>query len=521
MNRGRIAGLLLLVVGLAGASVAAEKAAVADAAEQRNSALIRKLLDARADVNATQVDGMTALHWAVYNDDAETARLLVRAGANVNATNRYGVPPLSLASTNGNPDMVKLLLEAGADAKAALPGGETVLMTAARAGNLETVKSLLARGADPNARERSDQTAIMWAAAEGHAPVVKALIDAGADIRAKVRSGFTPLFFAAREGNIEVARTLLQAGVAVNEAIEPPERSTAQMDRRLGVTLNSASFKPVRKGTSPLLMAVENGHFELAIALVDAGADPNDERSGFTPLHAMSWVRKPDASDQGDPPPIGSGRLTSLQFVRELVKRGAKVNKQLEGALRPPNAATQLSSEEATPLLMAADRADAPFMRVLLELGADPFLPNAENSTPLMAAAGLGTANPLEEAGTEAEALEAVQVLLERGAGLNEVDNNGHTAMHAAAEGNFPAIVQLLSDRGADANVWKRPDVEGRTPLFIAEGYRRGRPQLNRPTIDAIQRLMVAKGLPTDGPRPRVRDIYEKVPEPTVKAEKP
>ena len=521
MNRGRIAGLFLLVAGLAGAAMAAEKSAVADAVEQRNSALVRKLLDARTDVNAPQVDGMTALHWAVYNDDAETARLLVRAGANVNAANRYGVPPLSLAATNGNAAMVKLLLEAGADAKATLPGDETILMTAARAGNLDAVKALLARGADPNGRERNDQTAIMWAAAEGHAPIVQALIDAGADVRAKVRSGFTPLFFAAREGNIEVARTLLAAGVNVNEAIEPPERSMAQMDRRLGVTLNSASFKPVRKGTSPLLMAVENGHFELAIALVDAGADPNDERTGFTPLHTMSWVRKPDASDQGDPPPIGSGRLTSLQFVRELVKRGAKVNKQLEGASRPPNSATQLSSEEATPLLMAADRADAPYMRVLLELGADPFLPNAEGSTPLMAAAGLGTTNPLEEAGTEAEALEAVQVLLDRGADLNTVDNNGQTPMHAAAEGNFPAIVQLLADRGANADIWKRPDVEGRTPLYIAEGFRRGRPQLSRPTIETITRLMVAKGISTEGKRPAIKDIYEKVPEPTQKAQKP
>jgi ankyrin repeat protein len=519
MNRGRIAGLFLLVVGLAGASVAAEKSAVADAAEQRNSALIRKLLDARADVNATQVDGMTALHWAVYNDDVDTARLLVRSGANVKAANRYGVPPLSLACTNGNAEMVKLLLEAGADAKATLPGGETVLMTAARTGNLDTVKTLLVRGADPNARERSDQTAIMWAASEGHAPVVRALIDGGADIRAKVKSGFTPLFFAAREGNIEVARTLLEAGVNVNETLEPAER-TAQ-DRRPGLTINSASFRPVRKGTSPLLMAVENGHFELAIALVDAGADPNDERSGFTPLHTMSWVRKPDASDSGDPPPIGSGRLTSLQFVRELVKRGASVNRQLEGAARPPNSATQLGSEEATPLLMAADRADAPFMRVLLELGANPFLPNADGSTPLMAAAGLGTANPLEEAGTEAEALEAVQVLLDRGANIDEVDNNGDTPMHSAAEGNFPTIVQLLADRGANANIWKRPDVEGRTPLYIAEGYRRGRPQLSRPTIDAITRLMVAKGLSTDGKRPVVRDIYEKVPEPPQVSKKP
>src|ERR1700752_207652 len=121
MDWRRIAGLSLLAFGLAGTAVAAEKAAVADAAEQRNSALVRKLLDARADVNATQVDGMTALHWAVYNDDLETARLLVRSGANVKAANGYGVPPLSLASTNGNAEMVKLLLEGGADAKATLP----------------------------------------------------------------------------------------------------------------------------------------------------------------------------------------------------------------------------------------------------------------------------------------------------------------------------------------------------------------------------------------------------------------
>src|SRR5262245_1321143 len=128
MNWGRIAGFSLLMVGLAGASVAAEKAALADAAEARNRALVRSLLDAGADPNAAQVDGMTALHWSVYNDDAETAALLVRSRAAVNAVNRYGVPPLSIACTNGNADLVKLLLDAGADAIASLQGGETVLM---------------------------------------------------------------------------------------------------------------------------------------------------------------------------------------------------------------------------------------------------------------------------------------------------------------------------------------------------------------------------------------------------------
>jgi hypothetical protein len=269
-------------------------------------------------------------------------------------------------------------------------------------------------------------------------------------------------------------------------------------------------------------MAVQNGHFELAIALVEAGADPNDQRTGFTPLHTVSWVRKPDASDTGDPPPIGSGRLTSLQFVRALVERGANVNARLDkGAPRPPVSATLLGTQGATPFLMAADRADVPLMRELLKLGADPFLPNAVKSTPLMAAAGLGTANPLEEAGTEPEALEAVKLLLELGADINAVDDNGDTAMHGAAYGNFPTIVQLLADRGADINIWKRPDTERRTPLFIAEGYKAGRPQPSRPTIEAIHRLMLAAGLPTDGARPAIRDIYEKLPDPPQKPQKP
>jgi uncharacterized protein len=514
MDYGRIVRLSLLMFALAGTAHAADKAPLADAAEHRNRALVRELLAKGADVNTAQVDGMTALHWAVNNDDAETAGLLVQSRANANATNRYGVPPLSIACMNGNATLVRLLLDAGADANASLPGGETVLMTAARVGSLEAVKALLARGANPNAQEQRDQTALMWAAAEGHATVVRALIEAGSTMNATLPSGFTPLFFAVREGHIDVVRVLLEAGVNVNETLQPKADRPASP---LGT-----NYKPIRNGTSPLMLAVENGHFELAIALVEAGADPNDQRSGFSPLHAISWVRKPDASDVGDPAPIGSGSLTSLQFVRALVDRGANVNARLaKGVPRPPASATMLGTEGATPFLMAADRADVPLMRELLKAGADPFLPNADKSTPLMAAAGLGTSDPLEEAGTEDEALEAVKMLLDLGADINAVDSKGDTAMHGAAYGNFPAIVQLLAERGADVNVWKQPDTEGRTPLFIAEGYKAGRPQPSRPTIDALEHLMAAAGVSTEGVRPRIRDIYEKQPVAPEKPPKP
>ena len=493
MDSGRIARLSLMVLGLAGAAVAGPEPDLADAAENGEDALIQTLLRAGAEVNAPQVDGMTALHWAVYHDDADTAELLVRSGANVNAVNRYGVPPLSLACTNGNAALVKLLLDAGADANAALRGGETVLMTAARTGNLQAVETLLTEGADPHALERRQQSALMWAAAEGHAAVVQTLIDAGADFRLTLKSGFTPMFFAVREGREDVVHTLLMAGVDVNETLHRAGRG---------------GYKPPRRGTSPLLLAVENGHFELAVALLNAGADPNDQRSGFTPLHTITWVRKPDVGDAGDPAPIGSGSLTSLQFVRALVESGADVNARLKrGASNPPS----INRKGATPFLMAADRADAPLMRLLLELGADPFLPNVENTTPLMAAAGLGTMAPTEEAGTEPEALEAVQLLLELGADIDAVDDNGETTMHGAAYGNFPTVIQFLADRKADARLWKRQNGRGWTPLFIAEGYRPGNFKVAPATIEALHRVMLAAGIPTDGPRPRkINEAYEK-----------
>jgi ankyrin repeat protein len=511
MRSRRISALVLLLVGLSGVARAAETAALADAAEHRDKARVRHLLDTGVDVNAAQIDGTTALHWAAYHDEAEIAGWLVRAGANVSAVNRYGVPPLALACSNGSGAIVKLLVEGGADANAAMKGGETVLMMAARSGNLEAVNALLARGARPDARERRGQTALMWAAAEGHAAVIRALLGAGADIGATLDSGFSAFFFAVREGHLAAVRAFLDAGVDVNATTERRERAG-------GPSL----YKPVGKGTSPLLLAVQNGHFELAIALVDAGADPNDRRTGFTPLDTLTWVRKPDSSDVSEPPPLGSGRLTSLQFVREIVKRGANVNLRLEkDAPKVPNTSSRIGSPGATAFLFAADRSDVPLMRLLLELGADPLLPNFNNTTPLMMAAGLETTEPLEEAGEEPEAVEAVQLLIDLGADVNAVDNNGDTAMHGAAYNNYPLVIKLLADRGADPRIWNRPNKQGITPLFAAEGYIGRLPRPDPPTIEAVTRLMLAAGLSTDGKRPEVIDIYQTPAAPPQKPAKP
>ena len=136
-------------------------------------------------------------------------------------------------------------------------------------------------------------------------------------------------------------------------------------------------------------------------------------------------------------------------------------------------------------------------------------MPNLNNTTPLMAAAGLGTTAPEEEAGTELEVLEVTRLMLELGADVNTVNDENDTAMHGAAYGMFPAVINLLADNGADPHIWKRENYRGWTPLFIAEGYRYGLPRPSYATIEAVERLMVAAGIPTDGPRPPVIDIYE------------
>jgi ankyrin repeat protein len=470
---------VVLLVAVCSLEAADDGSSLANAIKRADSAAIRALLQRGVDVNIPEADGTTALHWAVHQDDLTTVDLLIRAGAKAGAANRYGVTPLALASENGNPPMIARLLQAGADPNTVLADGETVLMTAARTGNVDAVRVLLSHGANPNATESwRGQTALMWAASENNAAVVRALVDASAGLEARSKGGFTPLMFAVRAGHIQAADALLTAGANVNATL--PD------------------------GTTALVLAVTNAHYELAARLLDKKADPNAAAQGWTALHQLAWTRRPNRGF-ANPGPVPTGTLDGLGLIKQLVAHGADINARQ--AKEPKDGYRNLLNRAgATPFLLAAKSADVELMRALLASGADPLLPTADHTTPLMAAAGVGIWAVGESPGTNEEALQAVKLALDVGGDVTAVNNYGQTALHGAAHRGANAIVQLLVDRGArlDAAVtkdgggnlgWKK----GWTPLIITQGVFYANSLKRYPeTAALIRQLMKQRGLPVD-----------------------
>ena len=484
----RFARIVILVLATAaGLSAAGPAPSLVDAVKKGDRDAVRALLRAKVDVNKPEADGTTALHYAVEADALDLVTQLIRAGANVKAANRYGIPPIALAATNGNAKVLEALLEGGADPNTRTAAGEPVLMTAARAGNPETVSRLISRGADVNAREQwFGETAVMWAASEDHAEVVRALAKAGADLNARStvldapvlefprsggpnsplpRGGWTALMFAARQGSKDAAQALVDAGVNLNAVALPETDVPLKGDETAGVD------KGV--GTSALVFAIINSHFDLAAMLLDKGADPNvADIAGEAALYAavdmnsMQWT-------QGRPAPIFTDQLDAIDLVKRLLAKGANPNAKL---LRPPlkrhhDAGTTLNfGAGTTPLMRAARTNDVASMKALLDAGADPFATLPDRTTTLMIAAGLGYGGLRGEAirivvPTPEGAVEACSLLVAKGVDVNAFNTAGQTALHGAV-GRGEPVVEYLVAHGATMLKNKA----GLTPLDIANG---------------------------------------------------
>ena len=456
-----------------------------DAVKRRDLSAVRALLETGTDVNKRARDGSTALHWAVHQDEVETAATLLAAGADVSATTRYGVAPLALASLNGHAGMIARLLADGADPNATQPGGETALMTVARTGRVKAVQLLLEHGAEPNAREASKgQSALMWAAAEDNAEVVRALVAAGADVHARSNvsldltpnepgdKGFTALLFAARAGQVRSAEALLQAGANVNDVLSD--------------------------GTSGLVLATLSAHYDMGVFLLEHGADPNAAEQGWSALHQLAWTRRPSRGPT-TVGPVARGAVDSLTLARALVAHGADVNARITNeAVEIYVGRNQMNRLGATPFFMAASRVDVEYLRFLVDEGADPLLPNDDGTTPLMAAAGVGLWFPGESPGTPEEAAASVELCLELGGDPTTVDVNGDTALHGAAYWDSPRAIELLVAAGAPLNV---VNGKGWTPLRIADGVAiTASIHISPEAAETLRRLRTAEGLPVPDP---------------------
>ena len=469
-----ITRLLASLFVLAMFPLLADDSRLADAVQQGNKELVSSLIEDAASINASQVDGTTALHWAVRRDDVSTADLLIKAGADVNAVNRYGVTPIHLAALNGNADLIAKLVAAGVDANSATPGGETALMTAARTGNPDALRVLLDHGADVNAKETArGQTALMWAVLENHVPVIELLIANGADVNAATTArppkggqgrgagygtprmavfipfaaatpdgGMTPLLFAIRNGDMAMTRRLLDEGADLE--------------------LASANQ------TTPLVLALLNGQVEIATMLLARGANPNTldayERG---PLFAAVDLRNFNFRRYGDQPTDGRD---PLDLIKELLAKGANPNQRtsnvpIHGHLILNEAWVDFDGQ--TPFIRAALSGDLAVMRLLLEYKADPTLATNKGTTALMAAAGVNWKPTQTFTRSQDDLIEAVKLCLELGIDANAVNSQGFTAMHGAAHRGWTPIIQLLADHGADLDA---TDKEGHSPLDFTTG---------------------------------------------------
>jgi ankyrin repeat protein len=499
MSRVDVWALLLVSVS----SLAAPNGSVSviQAVKDSNTAAVRSLLKNGANANAKEADGTTALHWAADRDDLAIADLLIKAGADVKAVNRYGMNPLLVACNNGSAALVERLLKAGADPNSALPEGETALMTAARAGKAEVIRALYRAGADVNAKESwHHQTALMWAAGNNNPAAIEMLKEVGADLNGRSEGGFTALLFAARDGRLEAAKMLLKLGANVNDTIQPlnVEKAAPRMGFGNGnvveVYNRTAGARPAGpEGTSALVLAIENIHFELAKYLVEQGADANAAAQGWTPLIMLEYVRRPNHG-KGLPPPESNDSLGSMELAKVLLDHGADINARQTKEIDDHQRNNQ-NRIGATAFFLAAKHADVPMMKFLVEHGADPLIKSQDGVTPLAVAAGVGIFNVGESAGTNEEAFEAVKLAYALGSeDVNAADDYGYTALHGAALRGSPEIVKFLVDKGADFDV--KTKEEGWTPLRIADGvFYTATIKRAREAGDTLRQLMRAHGM--------------------------
>ena len=481
-------------------------------------------LRAGAGVSDRLDDGSTALLWAVHRVDHELVKELLARGADPDVRNVLGATPLGEAVSVADIRMVGMLLAAGADPNLGNDDNQTPLMLAARIGSLPLVQALVEAGARVNEREQyREQTALMWAIGANSPEVVDFLIrhkagiedraaanDWGTQITAEPRAqyrtagGLTPLLFATRFGCQACVKSLLDAGADIN--------------------------RPTPEGVTPLMNAIDNNNYAIANDLLDRGANPHlSDWWGRTALYLTADMRTRGGSGRGGGPggpggpdsPVAPGAQgtaaadidgvgfadapraapvnSALQVMARLLETGADPNTQLN-MHRPFRGrfTDDLITTGCTPLLRAALSVDREAVRLLLDHGALPDLPNVMGVTPLMAASAIGAARGLQQGGQgpiangdpQDNAIAVIRMLIAAGADVNArisdtssrtaiiarpssmTDRQGQTALFGAISQDWTRVAKFLIDQGARVDI---KDDAGKTLLDALENNAGGR----------------------------------------------
>jgi uncharacterized protein len=478
----------VLSVGLMSAAMmfADADTRLADAAERGDRAAVRSLLNEKADVNAPQGDGTTALHWAAYKDDLEMAKMLLEAHAGVKAATRVGaITPLFMACKNGSAAMIELMLKAGADASSTDQHGTTALMMAASSGSADAVRVLVEHGADVNARDAvHGQTALMFAADLDRGAAIKILLEHGADPKIQTKAVKLPPAPPRFDDPELDKKDAAKDTTAKKDTSAADKTAMEALAHSMGYkSVADRAGEPASSEVKQLSEAVQK-----LVAKVDAmekklpGAQPakggtnggNGGNGGNGSMFGI--IRERGTRDIGGMTALlFAARDGQMDAARALLDGGADVN-EVSG------------SEKTSPLVLAIQNGHYDLGKFLLDYGADPNLSNTLGLTALYATIDVMWAPkgwfPEPITGQEhATYLTLMKALLENGANPNArlgkklwfrsfgdhswIDTAGSTAYFRAAQSSDVAAMKLLLDHGADPEL---PTFGGATPLMAAAG---------------------------------------------------
>lgn len=431
----------------------------------------KTLINAGANVDVKDNDGLTPLHRTIQSGQIGTVQILIAGGADVNAKNDYGVSPLirsvDRVGKKGKIEIVKLLLDAGAEVNERNVHNETPLyLAAANQSEGKAVKILIDAGAEVNVKEKDMYTPLHGAASEGHFENVKALLDAGANVHAKNKFDETPLqsaFGSTGECDVKTVKALIAAGANVNAKRKTGSRdfiftvlydavTTCEEAEVIEILINAGADVHAKSGfqETVLFRAAEKGNVAIIRTLIRAGLDVNEKSEhGLTPLYNAA----------------GGGHF---EAVKTLIDAGADVNanvKMDETIKTPLQAAVESGEmdtvtekrEDGETWHIVGDRNDwdkTELVKVLIDAGANVDVRDEHGNTLLHEIVFY----PFDS--------ECAKILIDAGLDVNAKNNSGKMALHFAARHGHPKQVSMLINAGADVNA---RDNDGKTPLQIAE----------------------------------------------------